>query len=143
MIGKATLEDFQKAKRQINKPLYQIHMDSFSSSVESIEKYNHAIIFVDAATGYRWIYGMETKDDAIKALRTWYADIADLRTKHKLVVLMRDNASEYKSEEKMQFLKIKKLLTRSVSGCRRTKPCMVKRKTFQISEHSAAGLGYI
>ena len=55
-------------------------MDSFSSSVKSIEGYNHAIVFVDAATGYRWIYGMKTKDDAIKALRTWYADIADLRT---------------------------------------------------------------
>ena len=40
----------------------------------------------------------------IKALRKWYSDIADLRTKHKLVVLMRDNASEYKSEEVMQFL---------------------------------------
>ena len=50
---------------------------------------------------------MKTKDDAIKALRTWYADIADLRTKHKLVVLMRDNASEYKSEEMMQFLESK------------------------------------
>ena len=56
MIGKATLEDFPKAKHPINKPLYQINMDSFSSSVKSIEGYNHAIIFVDAATGYRWIY---------------------------------------------------------------------------------------
>ena len=107
MIGKATLEDFPKAKRPTNKPLYQIHMDSFSSSVESIERYNHAIVFVDAATGYRWLHGMKTKDDAIKALGTWYSDIADQRTKHKLVVLMRDNASEYKSEEMMQFLESK------------------------------------
>ncbi len=50
---------------------------------------------------------MKTKDDATQALRTWYNDIADLRTKHKLVVLMRDNASEYKSEEMMQFLESK------------------------------------
>ena len=50
---------------------------------------------------------MKTKDDAIKALRTWYADTADLRTKHKVVVLMRDNASEYKSEEMMSFLESK------------------------------------
>ena len=82
-------------------------MDSFSSSVKSIEGYNHAIVFVDAATGYRWLYGMKTKDDAIKALRTWYADTADLRTKHKVVVLMRDTASEYKSEEMMSFLESK------------------------------------
>jgi hypothetical protein len=70
VIGKATLEDFQKAKRPINKPLYQVHMYSFSSSVKSIKGYFHAIGFVYAATGYRWIYGMKTKDDAIKALRT-------------------------------------------------------------------------
>ena len=38
---------------------------------------------------------------------TWYSDITDLRTKHNLVVLMRDNASEYKSEEMMQFLESK------------------------------------
>ena len=52
MIGKA-LEDFPKAKHPINKPLYQIHMDSFSSSVKSIEGYNHTIVFVDAETRYR------------------------------------------------------------------------------------------
>ena len=104
MIGQATLGDFQKAKRPINKPLYQVHVDSFSSSVKSIEGYNHVIVFVDAATGYRWIYGLESKDDAIKALRKWYSDMTDLRTKHKLVVMMRDNASEYKSEEMMRFL---------------------------------------
>ena len=107
MIGKPTLEDFTKAKRPSNKPLYQIHMDSFSSSVKSFEGYYHAIVFVDAATGYRWLYGMKMKDDVIKALRTWYADITDLRTKHKLVVLMRDNASEYKSEKMLQFLESK------------------------------------
>ena len=58
-------------------------------------------------------YGMKTNDDAIKALRTWYADTADLRTKHKVVVLMRDNAFEYKSEEMMQFLESKGLGIRS------------------------------
>ena len=62
------MEDFPKAKHPINKPLYQIHMDSFSSSVESIERYNHAIVFVDAATGYKWLYGMKTKDDAINVI---------------------------------------------------------------------------
>ncbi len=92
MIGKATLED------------------TFSSSVKSIEGYIHVIVFVDVATGYRWIYGMKTKDDGlvvIKVLRTLHSDIADLRTKHKLLVLMQGNASEYKSEEMMQFLESK------------------------------------
>ena len=53
------------------------------------------------------LYWLKTKDDAIKALRKGHSDIADLRTKHKLVVLMRDNASEYKSEDMMQFLESK------------------------------------
>ena len=102
------MEDFPKAKRSINKPLYRVYMDSFSSSFKSIEGYIHAIVFVDAATGYRWIvYGMKTNDDAIKVLRKWYSDIADLRTKHKLVVLLQDNVSEYKSEEMIQFLESK------------------------------------
>jgi hypothetical protein len=69
-------------------------MDSFTSSVKSIEGYNHVVVFVDAATGYRWIYGLKSKDDAIEASRKWYSEIADLRNKHKLVVLMRDNASD-------------------------------------------------
>ena len=58
MIGKATLEDSPKTKKVITKPLCQINMDSFSSSVKSIEGYFHSLVFVDAATGYRWIYGL-------------------------------------------------------------------------------------
>ncbi len=78
-------------------------MDSFSSSVKSIEGYFHGRVFVDAATGNRWIYGLRTKDEALNVVKKWYANISDLRAKHKLVVLMLDNAGEYKSEEIMQF----------------------------------------
>jgi hypothetical protein len=54
MIGKSTPIDFPKAKHPIKKPLYQVRMDSFSSSVKSIEGYNHVIAVADAATGYPW-----------------------------------------------------------------------------------------
>ena len=47
---------------------------------------------------------MKTKDDALKVVKRWHCAIADLRAKHELVVLLRDNAGEYKSEEIMQFL---------------------------------------
>ena len=40
----------------------------------------------------------------MNVVKRWYADIAALRAKHHLVVLMLDNACEYKSEEIMQFL---------------------------------------
>jgi hypothetical protein len=69
MIGKGTLEDLTKTKKVIKKPLYQMNMDSFSSSVKnvkSIKGYFHSLVFVDAATGYRSIYGLKTKDEALK-----------------------------------------------------------------------------
>jgi hypothetical protein len=97
MIGKATLEDFPKARQVKVKPLYQINVDSFSSSIPPIEGYNHAVVFVDKCTGYRWIYGMKTKDQMINVVKRWYSDIADLRTKHRLVVKVRNNEGENKS----------------------------------------------
>jgi hypothetical protein len=52
MIGKATVEDFPKARQVKVKPLHQINFDSFSesSSIASIEGYNHAVVFVDKCT---------------------------------------------------------------------------------------------
>jgi hypothetical protein len=93
MIGRATLEDLPKTKNVISKPLYQINIDSFSSSVKSIEGHFHSLVLVDAATGYRWIYGLKTKDEALNIVNRWYADIADLRATHKLVVLI--DSSQY------------------------------------------------
>jgi hypothetical protein len=44
---------------------------SFSSSVPSIEGYDHAVdnndlIFVDCNPGYKWMYGMKLKSDMIR-----------------------------------------------------------------------------
>ena len=50
MIGKATLKDLPKARQVKVKPLHQINVDSFSSSIPSIEGYNHAVVFVDKCT---------------------------------------------------------------------------------------------
>ena len=78
MLGKATLEDYPSARIRKVPPLYQINMDSFSSSIKSIEGYNHAVVLVDNQSGYRWIYGMKTKDEMINVVKQWYSDIADL-----------------------------------------------------------------
>ncbi len=71
MMGKAKSEDFPKAERPILKPLYQIHMDLISPSVRSMasEDYFHAIVFVYAVTGYIWISGMKTMDDAVHVFK--------------------------------------------------------------------------
>jgi hypothetical protein len=68
-------------------------MDLFSSSVQSIEGYNYAVVFVDCNTGYRWIYGLKLKSEISKVLRQ----------KHKLLVVMRDYAGENKSQEIVDF----------------------------------------
>jgi hypothetical protein len=103
MIGKSTLEDLPKLKDGAIEPLYQVKMDSFSSSVTSIEGYNYAVVFADCNSGYRWVYGMNLKSDMFKVVKKWFkkwfSDIPDLRQKYKLVIVMRDNAGENKSQE--------------------------------------------
>ena len=109
MIGKSTLEAYPERRSRAEHPLKQINVDSFSSSVQSIEGHHHAVVFVDCNSGFRWIYGMKTKDDMLKVFKKWYSDIADLRQKHKLVVIVRDNAGENKSHEIIDFIESKGL----------------------------------
>ena len=45
-----------------------------------------------------------TKDDMLKNIKKWYSNIAYIRQKHDLVVVMRDNAGENKSHEIMEFI---------------------------------------
>jgi hypothetical protein len=101
MIGKSTLEDLPKLKNRTTKPFVQVNMNLFSSLVQSIEGCNYAVVFVDCNTGYRCIYGMKLKSEILKVVKKWYSDIAVLvlRQKHKLLVVMRDNAGENKSQE--------------------------------------------
>ncbi len=47
MIGKSTLEDLPKLKDRATESLYQVNMDIFSSSVQSMEGYNYAVVLVD------------------------------------------------------------------------------------------------
>jgi hypothetical protein len=61
MIWKRTLENYPSRTVRASKPLKQINVHSFSSSVTSIEGYNHAAILVDCKLGFRWIYSMKIK----------------------------------------------------------------------------------
>ncbi len=83
MMGKSTLEDLPTLKDRAIEPLYQVNMDSFSSSVTSIERYNYAVAFADCNSGYRWAYVMKLKTDMLKVVKKWFGDISDLRQKHK------------------------------------------------------------
>ncbi len=75
-------------RNRADKPLKYVNIDSFSSSVVSIEGYSHAVVIADSHSGYRWLYGMKTKDDMLKVIKKWYNYIADIRTKHDLVVVI-------------------------------------------------------
>ena len=66
--------------------------------------HNYALIITDDCTGYRWLYGLKTKYDILKAVNKWYSDIAELCETHTLLVVMRDNAGENKSKEIVEFL---------------------------------------
>ena len=59
-------------------------------------------MFVDGHTGFRWLYGLKTKDEDLPAAQRWMAEIAELREKYSLLVVMRvvmrDNAGENKSK---------------------------------------------
>ncbi len=46
---------------------------------------------------------MKLKSDMLKIVKEWYSNIAILRQKHKLLVVMRDNAGENKSQEVFDF----------------------------------------
>ncbi len=75
-------------------------MDSFSSSIKSIEGYTHAVVLVDdQVAGYQWVYGMKTKDEMIKVVKQWYSNIADLRAKPKLVVKINPETSKISSNQ--------------------------------------------
>ncbi len=42
---------------------------------------------------------MKLKSNMLKVVKKWFSDIADLRQKHKFVIVMRENAGEDKSQE--------------------------------------------
>ncbi len=55
---------FPKLRRKEVPPLYQFYLDSFSSSVKSVEGYLHYY----NSTGYRWLYEIRTKDEKKRGL---------------------------------------------------------------------------
>ena len=82
MIGKSTLENYPGSKEPDPRPMALVHMDLYSSSVTSIEGYNHAI-----------------KDEILAMSKRWVAETADIQKDHPILVVVRDNAGENTSKE--------------------------------------------
>jgi hypothetical protein len=98
MIGKGTLESYPERLEPASQTLERVSMDSYSSSITSIEGYNHAVIITDSYGEYRWQYGMRTKDDILRVCKRCFAEIADFPAKYPLLMVMRDNAGENTSK---------------------------------------------
>jgi IS30 family transposase len=64
-------------------------------------------VITDDCSGYRWLYGLKTKDNLLKAVQKWYSDIAELLELHNVCVVTRDNAGENKSSEVIEFFESK------------------------------------
>jgi hypothetical protein len=53
--------------------------------------------------GYRWFFGMKTKDKVFNALGRWYSDITVLSARHNILVVMRARAGENRLQELSEF----------------------------------------
>ena len=106
-MGKSQRNNLPPRKERARKPMNRIYMDLVSSSVVSMEGYKYALVITDCCTGYRWLYGLKTKDEVLMAVEIWYSDIAELRDMHKIYVVTRDNSGENSSKEIREFLESK------------------------------------
>ena len=102
MVAKAHLVIRPRSREHAQRPLELVFMDIMSSSVPSIEGYNFALIIADDASMCPWVYDLKEKSDANAAARKWICDIAGLRARHVLQLLIQDNAGELKSAESLQ-----------------------------------------
>ncbi len=63
------------------------------------------------------MYGLKTKDKALDTAIKWMAEIADLREKHPLLVVMRDNTKENRERQTEEN---RERQTERIAGMRRT-----------------------
>ena len=84
MIGESKMQNVLRPGKRATRPLGKVNFNLIVSSIPSIEEYYYGALFVDDHTGYKWLYGFKTKDEALNAATRWMAEIADLREKYPL-----------------------------------------------------------
>ncbi len=86
MMGKSKMQNVQGLAKRAARPLAKVDFDLIVFTIPLIEGYFYGSLFVDYHTGYKWLYGLKMKDEALVAAQIWMAEIADLRDKHPLLV---------------------------------------------------------
>ncbi len=103
MLGKSTLENYPGLMEPAQHPLERVHMDMYSFFITLTEGYNQELIFTDIHGEFRWQFGMKTKDKTLNMSKRWFIEIADLRSKYPLLMVVRDNSRENTSKELNEF----------------------------------------
>ena len=70
---KEHIRNYPGSKEPDPRSMALVHMDVYSSSVTSIEGYNHALIITDSCCEHHWQYGMKTKDEVLAMSKRWVA----------------------------------------------------------------------
>jgi hypothetical protein len=99
MIGKSTRQDTPGEIQRATRPLQRVKFDLVVSSIKSLEGHDYAALFVDDCTGFKWLYGLKTKDEAFDAAKRWMAEISDIRAKYPLLVVMFERQCRRKQVE--------------------------------------------
>ena len=70
-MGKAKCKNVPGPGKRATRPLGIVNFDLIVSTIPSIEGYYYRALFVasDDHTGYKWLYGLKTKDEALDAAK--------------------------------------------------------------------------
>jgi hypothetical protein len=72
MVGESTLEDYPELLQPATQPLERVHLDLYSSSIISIQGYKYSAVFTDSYGGFRWQYGLKTKNENLIVAKRWF-----------------------------------------------------------------------
>ncbi len=73
MIRKSKIAKSSGASKRAIRPLAKVNFDLIFSIIPSIEGYLYSALFVDNHTGYKWVYGLKTRDEALNTAKEWMA----------------------------------------------------------------------
>jgi len=95
--AKQTRQPYQRRARQSSRPFELVHTDICGPFPISIDSYKYFVTFTDDFTRFSNTFCLQTRDDVVKALRT-YSRRMKRQFGWKLKKLRSDNAGEYASD---------------------------------------------
>ena len=69
-MGKAKCKNVPGPGKRATRPLGKVKFDLIVSTIPLIEGYYYGALFVEDYTGYKWLYGLKTKDESLNAAKS-------------------------------------------------------------------------